>query len=60
MSSGWVWTVPTFARIGTGYVFSSKYQDHQSALKEFASFLKYDTEEFRKIHFKTGRKKEIW
>lgn len=60
LSSGWVWTVPTFARIGTGYVFSSKFQDHQSALTEFSRFLKYDTDGFRKIHFKTGRKKEIW
>lgn len=60
LSSGWVWTVPTFARIGTGYVFSSKHQDHQSALTEFSKFLKYDTDGFRKIHFKTGRKKEGW
>ena len=39
LSSGWVWSVPTWSRIGTGYNFSSKFQDKAFALKEFKAHL---------------------
>ena len=35
LSSGWVWNIPLYNRIGTGYVYSSKFQSRESALKEF-------------------------
>ena len=61
LSSGWVWNVPTWNRIGTGYNFCDKYISVEDALHEFASHLKVDTDEkFRLIEYKTGRKKEIW
>ena len=61
LSSGWVWNVPTWDRIGTGYNFCDKYISVDDALHEFASHLKVDTDEkFRLIEYKTGRKKEIW
>ena len=61
LSSGWVWNVPTWERIGTGYNFCDKYISVEDALHEFASHLKVDTnEKFRLIEYKTGRKKEIW
>ena len=61
LSSGWVWNVPTWERIGTGYNFCDKYISVEDALHEFASHLKVDTDErFRLIEYKTGRKKEIW
>jgi tryptophan halogenase len=62
LSSGWVWNVPTWERIGTGYNFCDKYISTDDALQEFATHLKVDHEEhgFRLIEYKTGRKKEIW
>jgi len=35
MKYGWRWITPTFSRIGTGYVFSSKYISVEQAKKEF-------------------------
>lgn len=61
LSSGWVWNVPTWERIGTGYNFCDKYISEEDALHEFATHLKVDNhEQFRLIKYKTGRKKEIW
>ena len=61
LSSGWVWNVPTWERIGTGYNFCDKYISVEDALHEFASHLKVDTnEKFRLIEYKTGRKEKIW
>lgn len=61
LSSGWVWNVPTWERIGTGYNFSSKYQSEEDALKEFVEYLDTDeNQSFRLIKYNTGRKKEIW
>ena len=61
LSSGWVWRVPTWSRVGTGYNFCSKYQTEKEALHEFATHIKTDIDDgFRLISYKTGRRKEIW
>ncbi len=61
LSSGWVWNVPTWNRIGTGYVFCSDYLSEEAAKQEFKEHLGVDDDhEFRLIKFKTGRKKEAW
>ena len=61
LSSGWVWNVPTWERIGTGYNFCDKYISVEDALHEFATHLKIDNhEQFRLIEYKTGRKEKIW
>ena len=61
LSSGWVWNVPTFERIGTGYNFCDKYIHPDDALAEFANHLEGgDDLSYRQIEYKTGRKKDIW
>ena len=35
LSSGWLWDIPTWKRRGSGYVFSSKFQDKEDAELEF-------------------------
>lgn len=35
MNCGWRWITPTYSRIGTGYVFSSKHISDEDAVKEF-------------------------
>lgn len=35
LSSGWLWNIPTWKRRGSGYVFSSKFQDKEDAELEF-------------------------
>ena len=37
--NGWVWNIPLWSRIGTGYVYSDKYISSENALKEFKEHL---------------------
>jgi len=37
--AGWVWRVPLFSRVGTGYVFSSKFRSEDEAMAEFKAHL---------------------
>ena len=69
LSSGWVWNVPTYDSIGTGYVFCDKFISPEDARKEFREYLTnnvqsdcgvYSDKMFRKIKFRTGRKEEVW
>lgn len=39
IGNGWVWNIPSWQRIGTGYVFSDKYISTDDALKEFKEYL---------------------
>jgi len=61
LSSGWVWRVPTWNRIGTGYVYSDKYISDEDALKEFIQHAGADEDaNFRKLKFNVGRREEVW
>ena len=42
LGHGWVWNIPLWSRVGTGYVFSSKYISNEDALEEFKHYLKND------------------
>lgn len=62
LSAGWMWNVPLFNRVGTGYVYSSKFIDDQQAQDEIMHQLG-DTEilnEPRPISFNVGRSRRAW
>jgi hypothetical protein len=40
IGNGWVWNIPLWSRIGTGYVYSDKFIDPEDAKKEFKKHLK--------------------
>jgi Tryptophan halogenase len=42
IGNGWVWNIPSWERIGTGYVFSDQYISKEDALEEFKQHLKSD------------------
>jgi flavin-dependent dehydrogenase len=61
IENGWVWNIPLWSRVGAGYVYSDKFVDDETALKEFKNHLAkvrpgYGTEEheFRNIKMKCG------
>lgn len=54
IENGWVWNIPLWDRIGTGYVYSDKFVDDETALKEFKRHLGRDDLEFKNIKMKTG------
>jgi hypothetical protein len=43
MKNGWRWITPTWSRIGTGYVFSSKHISVEQAIEEFQQDIGDDT-----------------
>ena len=46
---GWIWETPTVGQVGTGYVYSSKYQSYDDALKTITDFWKQRGQEFKPI-----------
>jgi tryptophan halogenase len=40
LKNGWVWNIPLYSKIGTGYVYSDKYITDEQALDEFKKHLK--------------------
>jgi tryptophan halogenase len=59
---GWVWEIPTWERIGTGYNYSSKYISDEEALKEFKEYLGpvADEMEFKHIKMRNGMSERMW
>jgi len=72
ISNGWVWNIPSWERIGTGYVYSDKYISPEDALQEFKDYLKsekmtvfdpnrdVDSFEYKDIKFRVGIHKRTW
>ena len=66
IENGWVWNIPLWNRIGSGYVYSSKFVDKNQAEIEFRNHLKSkgkkipDSAEILDIHIKHGRHEKAW
>ena len=62
MSSGWVWEIPHWNSIGTGYNYSGEHIDKYDALAEFKEYLGPVAEEMEFKHIKTrnGMSERMW
>lgn len=72
INNGWVWNIPLWSRIGTGYVYSDKYISKEDALEEFKNYLRSDKMsvpnverisddlKFKDIEMKVGIHKRTW
>ena len=58
LDNGWVWNIPLWSRMGTGYVYSDKYVSDDDALDEFKKYLGRDDLEYRKLTMRVGLHKE--
>jgi len=60
IENGWVWNIPLWSRVGTGYVYSSEFVDDNTALKEFKKYLGQEDLEFKKIKMRVGIHNRLW
>jgi tryptophan halogenase len=62
LSAGWVWNIPLYGRLGTGYVYSSKFISKDEAEAEFRQYLGPMADACRANHVKMriGRNRNSW
>ncbi|NJS17096.1 MAG: tryptophan 7-halogenase [Nostocaceae cyanobacterium CSU_2_110] len=62
LSSGWVWEVPVWGRLGAGYVYSQNFKTAENAEKELRDFLGADAKNLPAKHLKmrVGRTQRAW
>tara|TARA_R110002110_G_scaffold176508_1_gene380657 strand:- start:109 stop:1656 length:1548 start_codon:yes stop_codon:yes gene_type:complete len=64
LKNGWVWNIPLWSKIGTGYVYSDKYTTDEEALDELKQHIKDNgfkvTEEFSNIKMRIGIHKRLF
>ena len=63
LSAGWVWNIPLWNRIGTGYVYSGAFLSRDEAETEFREFLgtdRVENPEFNYLDIRTGRHSRAW
>jgi tryptophan 6-halogenase len=63
LSAGWVWNVPLWNRLGTGYVYSSAFLSKSEAELEYRTYLGLDRVKdltFNHIEMRTGRHERAW
>jgi len=62
LSAGWVWNIPLFHRIGTGYVYSSAFLSPESAELELREHLGPRSEQCSASHIRmrVGRNRNSW
>jgi len=66
MPNGWVWNIPLWNRIGTGYCYSSKFITRDQAADEFRNHLaksdkkRAEQAEFFDINIRHGKRERAW
>ncbi|MET0236206.1 MAG: tryptophan halogenase family protein [Kibdelosporangium sp.] len=60
--AGWIWTIPLYGRIGTGYVYASDYCTPEQAERALREFVGPEAEGLDANHIKMriGRSKRAW
>jgi tryptophan halogenase len=66
IENGWIWEIPLWSRMGSGYVFSDKFVSSEEALEEFKRGLikkgyeNVEDLEYHLIPMRTGIQEKLW
>lgn len=60
VENGWIWNIPLWSSMGSGYVYSDKFISDEEALKQFQKHIKTKELDFKKIKFKVGIHDRLW
>jgi len=62
LTAGWVWNIPLYGRVGTGYVYSSRFLSREAAEAEFRRHLGPAADGLRAAHIdmRIGRCRNSW
>jgi len=60
VENGWIWNIPLWSRMGTGYVYSDKFISDEDALKQFQKHIGSSELDFKNIKMKIGLHKRVW
>lgn len=67
LGNGWVWNIPLWNRIGTGYVYSSKFTSKEAAKQEFIKHLattgskeRAESAEMFHVDMRHGHRENAW
>jgi len=67
LGNGWVWNIPLWNRIGTGYVYSSRFTSKEEAKREFRNHLattgskeRAENAEMMEVKIRHGRRRRAW
>jgi len=60
IQNGWVWNIPSWDKIGTGYVYSDKFISDDEALNQFKKYLKRKNLVFKNIKMRVGTHKRLF
>ena len=66
LGNGWVWNIPLWNRIGTGYVYSSHFTTPEEAKREFRAHLaksdpkRAEEAEMFEINIRHGKRRRAW
>ncbi|QWF85978.1 tryptophan halogenase family protein [Amycolatopsis sp. CA-230715] len=60
--AGWIWTIPLYGRVGTGYVYASDYCSPEEAERTLRAFVGPEAEDLEANHIRMriGRSERSW
>jgi tryptophan halogenase len=67
IENGWVWNIPVWSRIGSGYVYSTKFTTEEEALQQYKNhiskkfpYVDIDSLEIHPIDIRNGKREKAW